>query len=544
VRIALPSPNVRSLVVVGVLVLAAAQWFPSTLVSSTAHSGLHGQDQAELLLTGMLNQEDGLRGYLATGKTEYLRTYNLGREQFDEGKSNVLDYVGPAAREAGLVRRQADAQHAWETLAARAIALQQFAGADVNGIAEAQRKPFMDRIRKDNAELLALLEQRVDGRLEQLRLLTVALTVLVSLTFGGLGLVAVRRRLRDEEEQLSREGFLRESQREFSDALQHVRDESSVHTLLKRQLERLLPGSHATALMRNASDDRLESKTDPSETVHQALDGASPADCVAIRLGRPHREHLGAAPLLACAICGTGGTSRLCVPTLVGGQVIGSVLLEGEAFDEVEQDKVEDAVGQAAPVIGNLRTLALAERRAQTDVLTGLPNTRAAHDTLKRMVAQSGRAVAPLTAVMVDIDQFKRLNDLYGHDRGDAALAGVAAALRSRLRNGDYVARFGGEEFLVLLPATDRHGAEEVAEALRQAVSSVTVPGIADEITASFGVADLPDCAVDAETLLRAADRALYSAKNSGRNRVVVAEPPLGAAEPEPAGAAALSPPG
>jgi hypothetical protein len=91
-----------------------------------------------------------------------------------------------------------------------------------------------------------------------------------------------------------------------------VRDENSVHTLLKRQLERLLPGTHVTPLMRNASDDRLESKTDPSEAVHQALDGASPADCVAIRLGRPHREHLGAAPLLACAICGTGGNSRAC----------------------------------------------------------------------------------------------------------------------------------------------------------------------------------------------------------------------------------------
>jgi CHASE3 domain sensor protein len=165
VRIAFPSPNVRSLVVVGVLVLAAAQWFPSALVSSTAHAGLHEQDKAELLLTGLLNQEDGLRGYLATGKTVYLETYNLGREEFDEGKAGVLDAVDPSSAVARLVIRQSDNQHRWETLAARALALRRFSDDVANGIAEAQRKPLVDQIRKDNAELLDLLEKSIDREL-------------------------------------------------------------------------------------------------------------------------------------------------------------------------------------------------------------------------------------------------------------------------------------------------------------------------------------------------------------------------------------------
>ncbi|CAA9530664.1 MAG: hypothetical protein AVDCRST_MAG67-4125 [uncultured Solirubrobacteraceae bacterium] len=118
------------------------------------------------------------------------------------------------------------------------------------------------------------------------------------------------------------------------------------------------------------------------------------------------------------------------------------------------------------------------------------------------------------------LDHFKAINDTYGHGKGDDVLAAVGAVAASTVRAGDFVGRFGGEEFAAVLPDTDRAGALEAAEKLRAAIATITVPGIDRPITASFGVAVMPDDAGEPDLLLREADRALYSAKRAGRNRV------------------------
>jgi diguanylate cyclase (GGDEF)-like protein len=129
-------------------------------------------------------------------------------------------------------------------------------------------------------------------------------------------------------------------------------------------------------------------------------------------------------------------------------------------------------------VLGNLRTLAIAENHASTDALTGLPNRRALQDTLKRMVAHAGRTLEPLAALAVDLDHFKQVNDRHGHDKGDEVLAAVGALLDESLRASDFASRAGGEEFCVLLPSTDLAGALEIAEKLRAAIARVEVPGV------------------------------------------------------------------
>jgi GGDEF domain-containing protein len=112
---------------------------------------------------------------------------------------------------------------------------------------------------------------------------------------------------------------------------------------------------------------------------------------------------------------------------------------------------------------------------------------------------------------------------IYGHERGDEVLAAVGAALRSAVRESDFVGRYGGEEFLILYPDTGREAARTAAEAIRHAIATTSVQGVERPITASLGVAVLPEDAVDAATLLRNADRALYAAKTNGRNRVELA---------------------
>jgi diguanylate cyclase (GGDEF)-like protein len=130
------------------------------------------------------------------------------------------------------------------------------------------------------------------------------------------------------------------------------------------------------------------------------------------------------------------------------------------------------------------------------------------------------RTGSPLSVVVVDLDHFKQINDSYGHERGDEALAGAADALSSSVRVSDFVGRMGGEEFVVLLPDTSSEAAMVVAEKLRLSIRSLYLAGITGGVSASFGVATCPDHAIEPDALLRLADRALYLAKKLGRDRV------------------------
>ncbi|HET7309438.1 MAG TPA: GGDEF domain-containing protein [Actinomycetota bacterium] len=181
---------------------------------------------------------------------------------------------------------------------------------------------------------------------------------------------------------------------------------------------------------------------------------------------------------------------------------------------------MKDSVTQAAPVLANLRNLSIAQLRAATDSLTWLPNARAVQDTLKLLVAQPSRMLWPLGTVLLDLDHFKDINDTFGHGIGDEVLAAVGVALQSTVRESDFVGRYGGEEFIMLLPDADRETTLQVAERVRTAIANINVLEGDSAVTASFGVAVFPGDAPDAARLVRNADRALYRAKANGRNRV------------------------
>jgi diguanylate cyclase (GGDEF)-like protein len=164
------------------------------------------------------------------------------------------------------------------------------------------------------------------------------------------------------------------------------------------------------------------------------------------------------------------------------------------------------------------RRLAGALARAHHDVVTGLPNRAAAEEALGRMSAQARRSGSSLGVAMVDIDHFKAINDAHGHAKGDEVLASVGAAIRSSLRAGDFVGRWGGEEFLILLPDTDPFGAFRAAESVRYSLEGCASPD-GSRITASLGVSAGRGAEAFATALVDAADAALYLAKRNGRNR-------------------------
>ena len=211
--------------------------------------------------------------------------------------------------------------------------------------------------------------------------------------------------------------------------------------------------------------------------------------------------------------------------------MIGSVLLSRAApYSEGEEEQVRESVRQSAPVLANLRNLAVAEFRAATDGLTGLPNKRAVKDALKRMFAQALTTGSPLALLLVDLDHFKQINDQRGHPVGDQVLANVGAVLRSVLRGSDFAGRDGGEEFAILLPDTQMPTALEIAERIRAAIAEISLPGSDVSVTASIGISGFPDHASTLDRLERLADAALYVAKRQGRNRIEVADP--GAIDP------------
>jgi diguanylate cyclase (GGDEF)-like protein len=313
---------------------------------------------------------------------------------------------------------------------------------------------------------------------------------------------------------------------EFVESMQLAETEEEAHDLLKRHVERSARGSSVVVLNRNNSADRLEAKTVLPEDslLLESLAVAKPRSCLAMRSARTHERDPDSSKLVLCEVCGVIPQRAICEPLLVSGEVIGSLLVHHpDPLDVDEQRAIRESVTQSAPVIANLRTIAIAEQRAATDALTGMPNSRAARDTLKRMVAQAARSGSPLAAVLLDLDHFKQINDTYGHGAGDDVLASIGATLTSGVRESDFAGRYGGEEFLMLLPDTSAEDAAAVAEKIRALIAQTVVTGVEQPITASLGVSAFPQHAIDGDTLMRSADRALYTSKRNGRNRVTVA---------------------
>jgi diguanylate cyclase (GGDEF)-like protein len=221
--------------------------------------------------------------------------------------------------------------------------------------------------------------------------------------------------------------------------------------------------------------------------------------------------------------------SYLCLPIVLGGIVSGVVQIQSDKKDFFTDSMITEIkvyIDSIAPVISNLRLLESLNNMASVDTLTKVYNRRYLEKYLEEQIEISKENNLHLSVIMLDIDFFKRFNDIYGHDAGDYVLMHFADTLKFNVRESDVVSRYGGEEFVVVLPGTDLHGAYTVAEKLRKKVEDMSLTAISNEappkITCSLGISSYPIHGNNIDKLIQSADKALYKEKNSGRNRTCI----------------------
>jgi diguanylate cyclase (GGDEF)-like protein len=218
---------------------------------------------------------------------------------------------------------------------------------------------------------------------------------------------------------------------------------------------------------------------------------------------------------------------RLEVRLTSGAQTFGTLVLVGDDFDDEQRSTATSLASHAAIALDNAQLHRIVEQQALVDELTGIANRRQCEDTLPAEIARAERFGTPLTLVIADLDDFKGINDRHGHAVGDDVLREFASVLQATVRETDLAGRWGGEEFLLLLPGADAVGGAQLADRIRSAFAERSFLGRDGEVarvTCSFGVAQLQP-ADDGRELFAAADRALYRAKRKGKNRVELDAP-------------------
>ncbi|MCW1431719.1 GGDEF domain-containing protein [Novosphingobium sp. JCM 18896] len=310
----------------------------------------------------------------------------------------------------------------------------------------------------------------------------------------------------------------------MTEALQSADSHEDTATVLKATSLELLPEFGGALYVFNNSRDRLDLAGHwnvPSDFV--LSETLAPSNCWALKRGKHHVNH-GTSTKLRCAHHGSGAAT-LEIPMIARGTVYG--LLMFIARDAPDTQKRLAVATRAAHAMADAMSLALSnialrerlQMQSIRDPLTGLFNRRYMEDALERYVSLAERSGTPLSVLMFDLDNFKRLNDEHGHAKGDAVLRDVAGEIVGGLGNSDVTCRYGGEELIAILPDCSLDEAASRAEAIRCRIERLSENhGVS--ISASIGVSSFPETCSRPSELVVTADKMLYAAKSAGKNRV------------------------
>jgi diguanylate cyclase (GGDEF)-like protein len=320
---------------------------------------------------------------------------------------------------------------------------------------------------------------------------------------------------------------------DLNEWLQSCNSLGELYQMVAEFLGRLLPGCAGSLYIYANSRDVLESAK--AWNGGKMMPAMHPDDCWGLRRGRPYTFGENEIDFRCSHVDPSMQSEYCCIPILAHGETIGLLNLEfrcdtgseGEALRK-EANGEQRRLGlvcaeQISLAIANVKLRDQLRDQSIRDVLTGLFNRRYMLETCRREFSRAARTDQSISILSIDIDHFKKYNDNHGHDAGDLVLRAVGNCLENLFRNEDIPCRFGGEEFVVILPGADADAALRRAEQLRSKVEDIVVRYLEKNlprITVSIGVAVFPDAGDNPQVVLKAADEALYRAKERGRNRV------------------------
>jgi len=322
---------------------------------------------------------------------------------------------------------------------------------------------------------------------------------------------------------------------EMGELLQSCESFEEAYAVSAQYIQKLFPSEYGALCLTSASKDMVEAVEmwgDPAPTER----AFTPSDCWALRRGRLHLVDVPQPGLMCAHVIGKQSAKYLCVPLMARGEALGILHLrdaeatgqqgaEWQGSSEHKQRLARAVADQIAMALANLRLRETLRNMAIRDILTGLFNRRYMEESLERELRRAERRKTTVGVIMFDIDHFKDFNDIYGHDGGDTLLRELGAFLKTRTRGEDIACRYGGEEFVFVLPEAMLEDTVNRAEQLRLEVKQLRVYHLGkplDNISISLGVSAFPEHGFTAEAILKTADTALYRAKNEGRDRVIV----------------------
>lgn len=519
----------------------------------------HVLDRLNTVLAAFGDAETAQRGFLLTGEDGDLDPYRRAALAVPAHLRELSELL--AGESSQLARLGKLELLAHDKLAELERTVQLRRGGDASAalavVREGDGRALMDAIRAQVAEMQRIETSISDQRNMELRdavdkvLLLGVLGLAWSFGFLLLMYALIRREARrrrrgelelehsnqrlaaslEQSEALTRELTMLARMGEL---LQSSRALSEAYEIVRRMLPELLPGSSGVIGIINPSQTLTETVASWGDAALPSSLRAvyAPDECWALRRGRLHAAHQ-TGSVLPCPHLGAERASQvapsaMCVPLIAYGETLGvlTICAEGEGVLEALQRTARGTGEQISLALANLRLQETLRSLSIRDPLTGVFNRRFMEASLERELARARRAGQSLGVLMIDIDHFKPFNDTHGHEAGDVLLAGFAELLRRSFREEDIVCRYGGEEFLVLLPGSSSEQTTARALKVCEAVRSFEPyhqRRPLGRISVSVGVASFPEDGSSNEALVRAADAALYRAKHEGRDRVVVA---------------------
>jgi diguanylate cyclase (GGDEF)-like protein len=515
----------------------------------------------------LIEAETGQRGYLISGLEEFLQPYQLAVAALP-AELHLLErrYANHSPSERETVSEILHYAQLKLAELARTVQLRRtggFAAAEpiVSG---GEGKREMDEVRQRVAKLsaaeaegLTTLDIELNDKIWRAMLISLgatALTIagLVLLTFRTLSALREREdamaQARRTSDQLSAGMTVLRRRNEEVSTLGEMSRVLQTQMSLRESLEvasvfctRLLPDTKGEIYLFRNSADLLELASRWGAGADEAVgEMMEPSACWGLRRGQMHRcEQAGDLRCPHLSPPANDGSFDLCLPLISYGEVLGLMHVRGDAAGLAPTASTEQLgamahamAEQVALTLSNTKLRRVLRDQSIRDPLTGLYNRRYMEETLARELARATRHRTTLALVVADLDHFKRINDTHGHATGDIVLRAAARQIAAHVRAGDVACRYGGEEFVLILPECSKEAAiakaEELAERLRKLTLSVEEGRAPNDalpirVTASFGVASSGEDGNDPAALFEAADRAVYAAKRAGRDRVMPA---------------------